>query len=190
MSGDLDIRTDDGNLELYGCSGLIKLESDDGDVQAEKLAGDIRFDSDDGDIHIDSYSGQLKINCEDGKVRINRGKGSLNIKTSDGDTTANGVFDRLDFDTDDGEGEFHFEEGSQLAENCFLKSGDGNIRLYFHSRMDFAVKVRTDDGRIYSDVEMKVVDLGSRRRFEGSRGTGDYLITIHTGDGNVHLKNE
>jgi len=130
----------------------------------------------------------MDLHSGDGSETLDGVDGKLRATTGDGHIRANGRFDQLDLKTGDGHVEVHAAAGSSLNTNWRLETGDGNVTLEIPENMAADVDLHTGDGHI--DVDMPVTTQGTIRQNEvrGKLNGGGNLMTIHTGDGSIHLR--
>jgi DUF4097 and DUF4098 domain-containing protein YvlB len=150
--------------------------------------GRVNLRTGDGKIEIAGLKGEMDLHSGDGSENLNGVDGKLHASTSDGHITAHGRFDELDLKTGDGHVEVSATAGSTLAAGWRLETGDGNVSLEIPSDLSADVSLHTGDGHI--DLDMPVVTEGKIRQNEvhGKLNGGGSLLTIHTGDGSIHLR--
>ena len=75
-----------------------------------------------------------------------------------------------------------------MAANWRLESGDGSVSLELPPDLSADVDLHTGDGHI--DLDMPVTTEGKIRTNEihGKLNGGGSLLTIHTGEGSIHLR--
>jgi DUF4097 and DUF4098 domain-containing protein YvlB len=150
--------------------------------------GRVNLHTGDGKIDIAGLKGEMDLHSGDGSENLNGVDGKLHASTSDGHIAAHGRFDELDLKTGDGHVEVSANAGSTLAAGWRLETGDGNVSLEIPSDLSADVSLHTGDGHI--DLDMPVVTEGKIRQNEvhGKLNGGGSLLTIHTGDGSIHLR--
>jgi len=150
--------------------------------------GDINLHTGDGKIEISGLKGQMDIRSGDGAENLNDVDGKLHATTGDGHIQASGRFDELDVKTGDGGVDVRATGGSTLAANWHLETGDGGVSLEIPPNLSADVDLHTGDGHI--DLDMPVTTEGKIRTNEihGKLNGGGSLLTIHTGDGSIHLR--
>jgi len=168
----------------------LKADLVDGRIEVASVKGRLNLNTVDGDILVNDCQGDLVLHSVDGDVTVSRAQGRLEIRLVDGDATVDGVFNGLWFNSVDGEGEFRLLAGSQLKENCRLKSGDGDIRLFLAKGLAYRLDARSDEGEIVSDVSFSQVIRRESDRLEASQGDSAAVIEIRSGDGDIQIKEE
>jgi DUF4097 and DUF4098 domain-containing protein YvlB len=150
--------------------------------------GHINLRTGDGKIDIAGLKGEMELHSGDGSESIEGVDGKLHASTSDGHITAHGRFDELELKTGDGHVEVRAGAGSTLAAGWRLETGDGNVSLEIPGDLSADVSLHTGDGHI--DLDMPITTEGKIRENEvhGKLNGGGTALTIHTGDGSIHLK--
>lgn len=150
--------------------GKVNLRTGDGKIELTGLKGEMDLHSGDGSENIDGVDGKLRANTSDGRIR------------------ANGRFDELDLKTGDGHVEVRAAAGSSMSTGWRLQTGDGNVTLEVPGELAADVDLHTGDGHI--DLDMPVTTYGKigDNEVRGKLNGGGSLLTIHTGDGSIHLR--
>lgn len=112
--GDMDLRMDDGDLDLAEiAAGRISINLDDGNLDGRDVAAALTIVSDDGDIHLTGMAGpELVLACDDGDVDI---------------SFAGPAPDQLKAAADDGDIRLHFPAGASF--DYEIRTDDGRVRL-------------------------------------------------------------
>ncbi len=150
--------------------------------------GKVDLHTGDGGIDLRAFRGDMQLHSGDGAVETDDVDGKLHVLTGDGHIRANGRFDQLDLKTGDGRVEARAAQGSLLATGWRLESGDGSVTLEVPDDFAADVDLHTGDGHI--DLDMPITTEGKVRAGEihGKMNGGGNLLTIHTGDGSIHLR--
>lgn len=128
----LDLRGDDGDIEVANVRANVRIASEDGDIELDDVdAPEIRVRTDDGDVKAHRCRGDFFVRTEDGDISVRRHPaGPLEIRTDDGDVdvwlTAGGRLD-LDVESEDGDVEIRLDEG--VHTEFFLATDDGSVRV-------------------------------------------------------------
>jgi hypothetical protein len=164
----LELRGDDGNVEITGGSAGIDCETDDGDVTLRDIDGTVRVFTEDGDLLLDGVRGDLHLETDDGDIE---GAGVASprivVRTEDGDVG----LDLLDVPGVDWR----------------FSSDDGRIELEIGGNISAELTVRTDDGRIRVDVPGAEIRTDDENRLTARLGDGDGRIRIDSNDGSVSV---
>jgi hypothetical protein len=150
--------------------------------------GRVNLRTGDGKIELAGIKGEMELHSGDGSENLEGIDGKLHASTGDGHITAHGRFDELGLKTGDGRVEVRAEAGSTLAAGWRLETGDGNVSLEIPGELAADVDLHTSDGHI--DLDMPVTTEGAMREGEvhGKLNGGGSPLTIHTGDGSIHLR--
>jgi DUF4097 and DUF4098 domain-containing protein YvlB len=150
--------------------------------------GRVNLRTGDGKIDIAGLKGDMDLHSGDGSENLEGVDGKLHATTGDGHITANGRFDELELKTGDGHIEVRATQGSTLAAGWRLETGDGNVSLEIPPELSADVSLHTSDGHI--DLDMPITTEGKIRENEvhGKLNGGGNSLTIHTGDGSIHLR--
>lgn len=150
--------------------------------------GRINLHTGDGKIEVSSFKGDMELRSGDGSQEIDAVEGNLRAVTGDGHIRASGRFDALELKTGDGRVEVRATTGSSVATGWRLESGDGSVTLEVPESLAADVDLHTGDGHI--DLDLPVSTQGKIRENDvhGKLNGGGNLLTIHTGDGSIHLR--
>jgi len=202
----LDLRGDDGDLELAGWRADIECRTDDGDVKLTdvdnvnteiwiedgdvKLTGltcDVVVKSDDGDITlVKSEVPHALFSMEDGDLRVVDCAGSFDASLDDGDVRMDGVtVSVLDIRGQDGDVDLDISSDGDIHVNVSTDDGDVGIRLA--GGLSFAYLVTVDDGYVNIAVDGATDTESSEHRVSGRVGEGGGLVRVSTNDGDVEL---
>lgn len=203
----LDLRGDDGDVEISGWRANIDCQLDDGDVvlrdientatwlsfedgdvSISKLSGDLRLSGDDGDVQLsDCSTPRAKINIYDGDVTVSRSRGDFSVETEDGDV----ILDLMQAGsirvrTEDGD----VDVGLAAPEVGDIDVGadDGDVAIAVHPESSFSFLVTVDDGSVRVSVpepeRLEEREHSVSGVVRGGRGN----IVVTTEDGNVLIR--
>jgi DUF4097 and DUF4098 domain-containing protein YvlB len=151
--------------------------------------GKVNLRTSDGRIELTGLKGDMDLHSGDGSEQIDGVDGKLHATTGDGHIRANGRFDELDLKTGDGHLDARAASGSTMASPWRLETGDGNASLEIPSDFSAEIDLHTGDGHI--DLDNVSIATGEALReghLHGKLKGGGSLLTIHTGDGSIHLR--
>jgi DUF4097 and DUF4098 domain-containing protein YvlB len=202
----LDLRGDDGDVEVTGWLADIELSADDGDVyfsdvananteisiedgdvRLSGLSGDLVVRGDDGDITVtDSSFSHALFALEDGDVRVSDCDGDFDAALDDGDVTLNrveasvvdvrGEDGSVDLDLT-GDGDYHVS----------VATDDGDVVIRLGGELSLKYLVTMDDGSVDIDLDGVTDTETSDHRMSGTVGGGDGLVRVSTNDGDVEI---
>ena len=167
---DLQVRTGDGSIKANNVNGTIDLHSGDGSLTVGSLKGSIRLHTGDGSIDASDLDGKCDATSGDGRIRLA------------------GRFDVLSARSGDGSVGVEALHGSKLDSGWSITSGDGSIDVAVPADLPANIEASSGDGRITSDIPITMEGVMSKSRVRGKMNGGGSTLTIHTGDGSIHLK--
>ena len=169
---DLETRTADGSLKVYGLNGNLQLHTSDGSLEVSDVSGALRLESSDGSIHVHNASGTLESRSSDGHVRIDGRFSGVQVHTSDGGL------------------ELTLADGSQLTTASRVESSDGSVSIHLPRNLSADLEVHAGDGHVDCKLPLVMQGYDSRDSGHGIRGKlngGGVPLTIHTHDGNATI---
>jgi Putative adhesin len=167
---DLQVRTGDGAIKASGISGNIDLHSGDGSLTVGSLKGSVRLHTGDGSIEASDIDGKCDASSGDGRIRLSGRFDVVSAKSGDGSVGVEAL------------------RGSKLDSGWSISSGDGSIDVAVPADLPANIEASSGDGRISSDIPITVEGVMSKSRIHGKMNGGGSTLTIHTGDGSIHLK--
>jgi hypothetical protein len=167
---DLQVRTGDGSIKANNVSGTIDLHSGDGALTVGSLKGSIRLHTGDGSIEANDLDGKCDASSGDGRIRLT------------------GRFDVLSARSGDGSVGVEALRGSKLDSSWSITSGDGSIDVALAPDLPANIEASSGDGHITTDIPITMEGVISKSRVHGKMNGGGSTLTIHTGDGSIHLK--
>ena len=167
---DLQVRTGDGSIKASNVTGTIDLHSGDGALTVSALKGEIRLHTGDGSIDASDLDGKCDATSGDGRIRIA------------------GRFDVLSARSGDGSVGVEALHGSKLDSSWSISSGDGSIDVAVPADLPASIEASSGEGHITSDIPITMEGVMSKSRIRGKMNGGGSTLTIHTGEGSIHLK--
>jgi hypothetical protein len=143
----------------------------------------------DGSVRLTGLKGDINVTTGDGGQDIQDVDGILHARAGDGHIRVSGRFDGLSLHTGDGRIEATARPQSTMKGEWDVHAGDGSVTMRLPDNFAANVDFATHDGHL--DVDMPVTVNGGRLRENTIRGTlngGGNLLTIHTGDGSIHVE--
>jgi hypothetical protein len=168
---DLEARTSDGGLKVYGVEGTVSLHTSDGGVEVADV------------------SGAIKLVASDGSIRMHNLTGTLDSRSSDGNITIDGKLSGVQVHTSDGSLDLTLAEGSQLTTASRVEASDGSVKIRLPRTLAADIDLHTGDGHLDCQLPltMKGYDSGGGHTISGKLNAGGTPLTIHTRDGNVTI---
>jgi hypothetical protein len=166
---DLNVDTGDGSVESDAISGSVDIHTGDGHIRLDGAKGDIRLRTGDGSIEGRDLDGKLDATSGDGHITLDGRFDTLNIKTGDGSITARA------------------NPGSKVASSWNVHTGDGSVTMSLPGDLQANIDASTNDGRISLGIPVMVEGNLGTSKIQGKMNGGGQPLTIHTGDGSIHL---
>lgn len=167
---DLQVRTGDGSIKVNNVSGTVDLHSGDGAITAGGLKGSVRIHTGDGSIEAAEMDGKCDASSGDGRIRLSGRFDVLGAKSGDGSVSVEAL------------------RGSKIDSGWSITSGDGSIDVALPADLPANIEASSGDGRITTDIPITMEGVISKSRVHGKMNGGGSTVTIHTGDGSIHLK--
>jgi hypothetical protein len=98
-----------------------------------------------------------------------------------------GRFDALNIKTGDGSITAHAKPGSKLETGWNVRTGDGSVTMSLPGDLQANIDATTNDGRISLGIPVMVEGNLGTSQIHGKMNGGGAPLTIHTGDGSIHL---
>jgi len=150
--------------------------------------GQLNLHTGDGHIEVRRFKGDMKLQSGDGHQDLDAVDGTLQARAGDGHIHASGRFDLLDMHTGDGRIEAQAFPGSTVASAWELHTGDGSVTLKLPDKFAANLNLQSGDGHITVDMQWTVEGRVSEKNIHGKLNGGGNEITVHTGDGSIHLE--
>ncbi len=165
----------------------LNVDTGDGSVEAEAIAGNLDIHTGDGHIRVEGAKGQIRLRTGDGSIEGRDLDGRLEATSGDGHITVDGRFDALNIKTGDGSITAHASHGSKLENGWSVHTGDGSVEMTLPGDLQANIEASTNDGRISLGIPVTVEGTFSTSQIHGKMNGGGAPLTIHTGDGSIHL---
>ena len=165
----------------------LNVDTGDGSVEAEAVNGGVDIHTGDGHIRLDGAKGDIRLRTGDGSIEGRDLDGRLEATSGDGHITLEGRFDALNIKTGDGSINARANPGSKLQNGWNVRTGDGSVDLSLPGDLQANIEASTNDGRISLGIPVTVEGSFSTSQIHGKMNGGGQPLTIHTGDGSIHL---
>ena len=192
-TGDLTTNTDFGNTKFEnGSAASLHAETNSGKVSLLKIniTKEIFVKDDFGDIELEqAFAASYDMHANSGSITVDGAKGTLKADSDFGNITINNAEAvTLTVETNSGSVEF---SGTLGVGPHFIKSDFGGIDLTLPADAKLTVDLKTDFGRILSDLPVTVTLNGSSDsegdQVAGSINGGGELLTVQANSGSVTL---
>jgi hypothetical protein len=165
----------------------LNVDTGDGSVEAEAINGSLDVHTGDGHIRVQGAKGDIRLRTGDGSIEGHDLDGKLEATTGDGHVTLDGRFDGLNINTGDGSINARANPGSKLENSWSVRTGDGSVDMSLPGDLQANIEASTNDGRISLGIPVTVEGSFSTSQIHGKMNGGGQPLTIHTGDGSIHL---
>lgn len=142
----------------------------------------------DGSIYLTGLKGEMNVASGDGGQEITNVDGILRARAGDGHIRADGRFDGLSLHTGDGRIEASVRPGSTMKSEWSIQAGDGSVTVRLPEKFAANVDFETHDGHLNVDMPITMSGRIKDNVMRGTLNGGGGLLTIHTGDGSIHVE--
>lgn len=127
----LMLHTRDGSISVERVDGRLELRTDDGRVQVSEAAGDLLVVTRDGSITLERVSGRVDARTGDGSIRVNGTPAGVMVETRDGSVTVRaerGTEMTDDWSVRSGDGSVVVEVPEDFGAEIDAETRDGSVR--------------------------------------------------------------
>jgi DUF4097 and DUF4098 domain-containing protein YvlB len=166
---DLEVTTADGGVDVDSIKGSLNVHTGDGHINVQGARGDMHLRAGDGHVEGRDLDGTLEVTTGDGHINVSGRFDSLNLRAGDGSVTARAA------------------AGSKVQSSWTIHTGDGSVDLEIPGELQANLEASTHDGHISLGIPVTVEGTFSSSRVQGKMNGGGGQVSIHTGDGSIHL---
>lgn len=189
ITGQLDVETGSGDVRLAELRGPSIVHTGSGDISAVKIEGNVNIVSGSGDIEGGGIrGGTLDVRTASGDIRLDGMSGALNVRSGSGDIHLTGVTAGAGSTVHTGSGDIDLAGDLSNMDGFDLAAGSGDITLSTAHPPQVHLEITTGSGDIDVDWQQVNRRISSEHRFEGDIGTAKSVGHIHTGSGDVVLR--
>jgi DUF4097 and DUF4098 domain-containing protein YvlB len=192
-TGDITTKTDFGNTSIdNGSADGLHIQTNSGKVTLNKVTVKLQIyvKDDFGDIELtDAYGLSYDLHANSGSITVDGAKGNLKVNSDFGNiaiTNAESV--TLTVQTNSGTVDFN---GSLGTGPHFIKSDFGGIDITLPADSKLDADLKTDFGKIKSDLPVTVTLTGSSSdrgdHITGSINGGGEQLTVQANSGNINI---
>ncbi len=202
LSGDLEVDTGSGAVDLAGFAGNLSVDTGSGSVRIGWVRGETAIDTGSGSIRVESLVGNGDFDTGSGAIRVlevsagrliaDTGSGSIEI--------ANGTVGNLEADTgsgsirilgveietfvgDTGSGSVLLESSLANAREVLIDTGSGSVKISAGADAAFDLDTTLGSGRLVVRYEDAILRKHGHRVVGAKRGDGQTRIHVDTGSG-------
>lgn len=165
LVGDLNGRTSGGGIELERIRGRVDVETSGGGIKAREIEGPVAADTSGGGVRLERVTGDIRAHSSGGGIHIFEAGGRVVADTSGGGIEAT------------------FARGNDRGGS--LETSGGGIQV----ELDPSVGLQIDasGNSVRADLPLTVRGANSRRRLQGTLGSGGELLRMRTSGGGVRI---
>jgi DUF4097 and DUF4098 domain-containing protein YvlB len=157
--------------------------SGDGSISIERVTGKIELRTGDGGVRGVDLVGSLVVHTGDGSLRFDDVDGSVDLESGDGGARVTGKLQAVKLRTGDGSVEIRANDGSTMASDWEIRTGDGGLRLELPEQFSATLDASTGDG----GVRVRGFGEPSGGRDEGQ---GDLRRPLNAGGKTIRLRSD
>ena len=193
---ELDIRNNEGKVDISEINGKISLEVDEGNVELFNISSsDLYVIADEGDVFIidfnkdiDTLRGRINIHTDEGKIRLKNCKArNLNLDSDEGDLIIyNATVKKMSVFTDEGD----IETDVNVVENgnYRIRTDEGDVVVVLSKDPDIRIDAETFEGKIRSDFRLHIREENDGEKAKGIIGRGSAVLVVRTSEGHITLE--
>ena len=139
----------------------------------------------DGSITMRGLHGALRADTGDGSIRDEALDGAVDAHTGDGSVNIAGRFDKLQLHTSDGSVDVEAKDGSHMAGDWSIQTGDGSVHLRVPGNLAADLDAHTGDGSIRIDLPSLTTRVKEEHMIQSKLNGGGPALLLRTGDGSI-----
>ncbi len=209
VTGDLDLDTSRGDIEVRDHDGGLVADTGSGAVDVTDIKGDVVIDTGSGSVtaggvngprlDIDTGSGSVSVKgIETDKIHVDTGSGSvrvdqascrkLDVDTGSGGVRADGIAaERVVIDT--GSGSVELMLLGMGGGRYEIDTGSGSINLGVPAGASARISAETSSGGVRCHLQGAEIIHQKRNEMEVVIGGGDAQVILDAGSGTITLEN-
>jgi hypothetical protein len=165
LVGDLDGRTSGGGIELEKIRGRVDVETSGGGIRARDIEGPVQADTSGGGVRLERVTGDIRAHSSGGGIHIFEAGGRVVADTSGGGIEAS------------------FARGNDRGGS--LETSGGGIQVELDPTV--GLQIDASGSSVRADLPLTVKGTNSRRRLQGTLGSGGELLRMRTSGGGVRI---
>lgn len=189
ITGNLSMETGSGDIGLAEQNGAVVIHTGSGDVKVNKIQGNLNLHTGSGDISGgDIQANTLETDTGSGDVILSNLSGALNVRAGSGDIRLTDVKVHGSAMADTGSGDITLSGDLSSMDGFDLRAGSGDITLSTSQPPAVHLDITTGSGDINMHWSGVRNITSSEDSFSGDIGAAKAIGKIHTGSGDVNLK--
>src|SRR6266508_44436 len=188
-SGKLDVRTDFGGIEIRdGNARSLDAHSSNGKVLVQKMdvSGLVNVTSDFGDLTLeDVLSNGMDLKTQNGRVTVSGAQGKITAHSHYGNVDISAEDALVTLTSNNGKVSF---DGSLADGEHTLQSDFGDITLTIPADIALNLDLKTDTGKIKSDLPLTISGEIDEKHWTGTINGGGAQLKVTTQNGNIIIQ--
>ena len=165
----VDAGTGNGDVTINGAGSAVNASTGNGRVQVTNTTGRVTASTGNGAVTVDGAKGEVEASTGNGDVRVTTSSGPVSASSGNGDIDVS--MDRVDH-----------------AEAMSFSTGSGHIALTMPGDFGAELEGSTGNGRISSDLPIRIAGRIDPHRMRGTLGQGGERLTLSTGNGDIEIR--
>jgi hypothetical protein len=167
--------------------------SGDGAIRVERVTGKIELRTGDGGVRGVDLSGSLVVHTGDGSLRFDDVEGTVDLESGDGGARVTGRLQAVRLRTGDGAVNVRADEGSAMASEWEIRTGDGGLRLELPAAFSATLDASTGDGVVQLRGFGQAADAPTKRgegrsSVQQPLNAGGKVIRLRSDSGTITVK--
>ena len=179
ISGSVNVKKCQGEMEIESVSGSIEIEDADDTVEAESISGHIEVSGSPEEVYAGTVSGPIKIEDVSDVLEVESISGSVTLEGGD--------LEELDVETVSGS--VRYRGGLAKDGEVEINTLSGSVRLHFDKEPNGEFYMRSLSGGIETDFGPgpKRSGRGPGKELRFTNGKGDVSIDVETFSGSIGI---
>lgn len=178
-----------GGIRVEDVEGSTKLKTSNGSMKLRNVKGDLDAKTSNGSIELTAFSGGAVLQTSNGSIRASGVRGFFEATTSNGgiDASIDEAGSRpVRANTSNGKIELAI---ARLKDTDIIASSSNSpVVVRLPQDVGARLKATTSNGSISNAFEMKVQGEISKKRIEGTIGSGGPTIDLHTSNAPIRIE--
>ncbi|MEW6404780.1 MAG: DUF4097 family beta strand repeat-containing protein [Chloroflexota bacterium] len=185
----LDVRSDFGNIEIRaGEAGSLDVHASNGRILVEDLgvSGNVIISNDFGDLTlVDVLSANMDLRTQNGHINVSGSRGTIKAESDFGEVDISAEQAVVTLISNNGDVSF---AGTLVDGEHMLQSDFGDITLTIPADLALNLDLKTDLGKITSDIPLTVSGEIDEHHWTGTINGGGPNLTAATQNGNITIQ--
>jgi hypothetical protein len=165
----VDAGTGNGDVTINGAGSAVDASTGNGRVQVTNTTGRVKASTGNGAVTVDGAKGEVEASTGNGDVRVTTSSGPVSASSGNGDIDVS--MERVDH-----------------AEAMSFSTGSGHIVLTMPGDFGAELEGGTGNGRISSDLPIRIAGRIDPHRMRGTLGRGGERLALSTGNGDIEIR--